>query len=247
MPEIYVEHLKQQLAIVSTLQKAQAARRYFPHGIQCIGANAADIRLIIKQFHIDNSELTPSELLSITESLIQTSQYSEEIMLAYGLINKSVKKHYDDDLLQRFEYWLENYANNWALVDDLCMKTLYNFLIARPHLIEQTQKWAYSEVSWCRRASNVAWVKFIHRKIGKTVYQLDKRLVFKNCDLLIHDPDEYVQKSIGWLLKVTAVHHKNDVINYLKQHHDVMPRVTIRYAIEKLPQEERAHILKECR
>lgn len=245
LPSKYVLSLKQHLTDISTPEKAQSARRYFPHGINCIGANAFDIKLIIKQFHLDNSALSAEQMLAITEDLLLQAEYSEEVMVAYGLINKFVKKHYDDRLLIRFEYWLENYANNWALVDDLCMKTLFNFLMARPHLIEQTQKWAYSEVSWCRRASNVAWVKFINRKIGRTTYQLKKDLVFKNCGLLIEDPDEFVQKSIGWLLKVTAVHHQQAVLDYIKMNYHIMPRSTIRYALEKVDKPTRDFILKE--
>ncbi|MCF2948262.1 DNA alkylation repair protein [Paraglaciecola aquimarina] len=247
MPTQHVLKLKQHLVEVSTPEKAQSAKRYFPYGINCIGANAADIKHIIKQFHLENATLSAEQALAITEALLKQAEYSEEVMLAYGLITKFVKKHYDDSLLDRFKFWLEHYANNWALVDDLCMKTLFQFLMARPHLIEQTQKWAYSDVSWCRRASNVAWVKFIHRKIGKTVYQLDKKLVFKNCDLLLEDKDEFVQKSVGWLLKVTAVHHQDDVLLYLEKNHQSMPRATIRYALEKVPKPTREQFMRDYR
>lgn len=236
--------VKQQLTEISTPEKAESSKRYFPHGIHCIGANAADIKLIVKQFHLDNPALNAEQMLAITEDLLLWAEFSEEVMVAYGLINKFVKKNYDDNLLQRFEFWLEHYANNWALVDDLCMKTLFNFLMARPHLIEQTQKWARSEVSWCRRASNVVWVKFIKRPIGKNIYWLDKELVFKNCDLLLQDPDEFVQKSIGWLLKVTAVYHQKAVVDYIKDNYQVMPRSTIRYALEKVDKPIRDFILK---
>ncbi|WP_212668768.1 DNA alkylation repair protein [Pseudoalteromonas sp. NBT06-2] len=105
--------------------------------------------------------------------------------------------------------------------------------------MEQTQHWAYSEVPWCRRASNVVWVKFIHRKIGKSIYCLDKKLIFKNCDLLLNDEDEYVQKSIGWLLKITSIHHEKDVIEYIEVHFTAMTRATIRYAIEKMDTDTR--------
>ena len=247
IPSEYVLHIKQQLAEVSTSEKAQSSKRYFPQGINCVGANAADIKQIIKQFHIDHANLTPEQVLCITEDIIQHSEFSEEIMVAYGLINKFVKKHYDDSLLQRFEYWLENYANNWALVDDLCMKALFNFLMARPHLIEKTQVWAQSNVSWCRRASNVAWVKFIRRPIGHSIYYLNIELVFNNCDLLIGDPDEFVQKSVGWLLKVTAIHHQNEVLDYLKINHQNMQRSTIRYALEKVDKSSRQKLLLECK
>ncbi|MDO6423900.1 DNA alkylation repair protein [Saccharophagus degradans] len=230
----YANTLKRHLLDLSTPAKAEASRRYFPHGIVCVGANAADIKFVVKHFLENHPQLTPEQLLAITETVLERAEYSEEKMVAYGLISKHVKKHYDDTLLQRFRYWLENYANNWALVDDLCMKTLFNFFMARPHLIEHTKEWAYSDVSWCRRASNVAWVKFIKRKIGKTEYKLDKKLIFENCSLLISDQDEFVQKSIGWLLKVTAAEHEKDVLAFIEKNAKNMPRGTIRYALEKV-------------
>lgn len=241
--ESYVQELKTSLAKVSSPLKAKASERYFPSGINCLGVNASDIKSVITNFHKLHNELTANQVLFISESLLYKAQYSEEVMLAFGLINKFVKKYYNDDLLLRFEFWLENYASNWSLVDDLCIKTIYQFLLTRPHLIEQTQHWVYSEVSWCRRASNVVWVKFINRKIGKSTYCLDKKLIFKNCDTLLNDPDEYVQKSIGWLLKVTSVHHEKDVATYIESNYKRMTRATIRYAIEKMPAGIRKRLL----
>jgi 3-methyladenine DNA glycosylase AlkD len=242
-PNDYRTTLVQQLKQVSTVEKAASARRYFPSGINCLGANAGDIKLIITHFYQSNPQCTPELALAITETLLLNAQYNEEKLLAFGLINKFVRKHYDDELFHRFEYWLENYANNWAQVDDLCIKTIYQFLMARPHLIEKTERWAYSNCSWCRRASNVVWVKFIKRNIRGDIYSLDTRLVFKNCDLLLHDNDEFVQKSIGWLLKVTSVHHESAVIDYLQVNITHMTRSTVRYAIEKMNADTRHQIL----
>lgn len=230
----YKNDLFERLQQRASKEKAAASQRFFPHKIRCIGANAADIKAIIKEFHTRHSDLPPSECLAIAEHVLANATYSEEKMVAYGLVQKHVKKHYDDTLLNRFEYWLEHYADNWALVDDLCLKAIYNFLMARPHLIPRTQHWADSSVSWCRRASNVVWVKFIKRKIGKNEYKLDKQLIFNQCLTLLLDEDEYVQKSIGWLLKVTAIEHQQDVLAFLQQHHSKMPRSTIRYALEKV-------------
>lgn len=246
--DIYFTRIRADLERISTPAKATASRRYFPHGINCIGASAADIKLIIKNFQTDYAELNAHETLAITEYVLSQAEFNEEILLAFGLINKFVKlspkrqENYGDDLLLRFEYWLEHYANNWSLVDDLCIKTIYQFLLSRPHLIVKTQHWAHSEVSWCRRASNVVWVKFIKRKMGKTTYYLDKELVFKNCDLLLEDDDEFVQKSIGWLLKVTSVEHEADVIAYINKNYSKLTRSTLRYAIEKMDEHTRKMI-----
>ena len=246
--ENYAARIKTDLANVSSVEKAESSRRYFPNGIHCCGANAADIKLIVKTFQEKYSQLTAEQTLSLIEYLLENAEFNEEKLIAFALLNTFVKRHYEDDLLQRFEYWLEHYADNWALVDDLCIKTIYQFLMARPHLIETTQHWAHSKVSWCRRASNVVWVKFIKRKIGKTTYYLNKELVFQNCDLLMSDSDEFVQKSIGWLLKVTATEHEADVITYLekflaKDSSTKIPRSTLRYAIEKMETPTRKRLL----
>jgi 3-methyladenine DNA glycosylase AlkD len=243
MCELHWKRIKTDLKRVSTAKKAESSRRYFPHGINCIGATALDIKLIILNFQTDNEDIKAIEMLAITEYILLNAEFSEEILVAFGLINKFIKSNYDDDLLLRFEFWLENYATNWSHVDDLCIKTIYQFFLSRPHLIEKTNHWAYSKVSWCRRASNVVWVKFVKRKIGKSNYYLKKELVFENCTLLINDKDEFVQKSIGWLLKATSLHHQHDVINYIEKNFEEMPRSTMRYAIEKMEPSTRKYIL----
>ena len=245
--ETYKQEIIKSLKAISTEKKAIASRRYFPLGINCIGANAADIKLIITSFHHYNSNLSAEQTLCITEYLLKNAHYNEEVLIAFGLINKFVKRHYQDDLLHRFEYWLEHYISNWSQVDDLCIKTIYLFFMTRPHLITTTQHWRLSQVSWCRRASNVVWVKFVKRKIGKSIYCLDKKLIFKNCDQLILDNDDYVQKSVGWLLKVTAIHYEEDVISYLKNNYTKMTRPTIRYAIEKMHTNTKKEILSSTR
>ncbi len=242
--EIFINRIKRDLKKASTAEKAESMRRYFPDGINCIGATAPDLKIIVNNFQSDYAELTAIEMLSLTENILKKAEYSEEILVAYQLINKFVKNNYDDDLLLRFEYWLENYSTNWALVDDLCIKTIYLFLLTRPYLIENTQHWAHSEVSWCRRASNVVWVKFVKRRIGNSVYYLDKELVFKNCDLLIGDEDVYVQKSVGWLLKATSLQHESEVVEYIRRNFEKMERTTISYALEKMDANNRRDLLR---
>ena len=232
-----------QLKQLRSDKKANTSRRYFTHEVAIFGVNATDIKQIIKDFHEKHTDIPPENLLCLTEYLLENAEFHEEKLVAFGLLNKVVKRNFDDTLMQRFEFWLENYADNWALVDDLCLKTIYQFLLSRPHLIEQTQHWIYTSSPWCRRAGNVVWVKFINRKIGKSTYKLDKKLIFKNCDHLLNDPDIFVQKSIGWLLKVTAAYHLEDVIDYLSSNIKRLNRLTLRYAIEKMDAETRKHLL----
>ena len=98
----------------------------------------------------------------------------------------------------------------------LCLKTIYQFLLHHVNLISNIQKWTHSDSNWCRRASNVVMIKFLNRKIDKkTIYRIDKKLLFNNCLALIHDTDIYVQKSIGWLLKEASVFYRDEVSRFL--------------------------------
>jgi 3-methyladenine DNA glycosylase AlkD len=58
---------------------------------------------------------------------------------------------------------------------------------------------------WARRAGNVALVKLVRRTIRGERYELPLEVIFGNTSRLLDDPEIYVQKSVGWLLKVTAV------------------------------------------
>lgn len=231
------------LLAISTPEKAKSAQRYFPHDLDCYGANAKDIQGVVKTFQKKHSIVTANETLKLSEYILSRRPKHEMKLVAFALVEKFVRKHYDDTLLETFKYWLEAYADNWAQVDDLCLKAIYKFLLARPYLIENTNDWALSSGPWCKRASNVVWVKFVYRKIGSDIYQLNTRLIFHNCQLLLEDKDEYVQKSIGWLLKATSVYHQSDVESFLIKHHHKITRETLRYAIEKMSKEKRKAIL----
>jgi 3-methyladenine DNA glycosylase AlkD len=47
------------------------------------------------------------------------------------------------------------------------------------------------------------------------------------------------QKGCGWLLKETGKTHSKDVIAFVMDRQDEMPRVSFRYALEKLPEQMR--------
>lgn len=64
--------------------------------------------------------------------------------------------------------------------------------------------------------------------------------IFEIADALLMDPDDMVQKGIGWLLKTASEAHQDEVFNYLMHHKDQMPRTSLRYALEKMPAEKRA-------
>jgi 3-methyladenine DNA glycosylase AlkD len=46
-----------------------------------------------------------------------------------------------------------------------------------------------------------------------------------------------VQKGYGWMLKAASQAHQQEVFNYVMRNKAIMPRTSLRYAIEKMPRE----------
>lgn len=53
------------------------------------------------------------------------------------------------------------------------------------------------------------------------------------------DKDDMVQKGYGWMLKAASEANQERVFDYVMSKKNVMPRTSLRYAIEKMPQELR--------
>lgn len=75
--------------------------------------------------------------------------------------------------------------------------------------------------------------------------QLD--LVFEVADLLLKDDVALVRKGYGWLLKEASKTYPQEVLEYAMSKRDTMPRDSLRYATEKLPDELRRQALEKHR
>ncbi len=64
-------------------------------------------------------------------------------------------------------------------------------------------------------------------------------------DSLLTDSDDMVQKGYGWMLKVASETYQQEVFEYVMKNKTSMPRTTLRYAIEKMPQDWRREAMKK--
>jgi 3-methyladenine DNA glycosylase AlkD len=63
--------------------------------------------------------------------------------------------------------------------------------------------------------------------------------VFEISNSLLKDKDDLVQKGYGWLLKEASRLHQKEVFEYVMKNKRNMPRMALRYAIEKLSRDLR--------
>lgn len=52
-------------------------------------------------------------------------------------------------------------------------------------------------------------------------------------------------KGYGWLLKDLAITGQKDVFDYIMKNKRILPRVSLRYAIERMPKEMRAEAMEK--
>ncbi|MEU2912975.1 DNA alkylation repair protein [Streptomyces massasporeus] len=209
-------------------------QRYFPHEIRALGVGNAAVAEIAADYFRDRRDTPAATRLLLAEELLAHAEYHEEVLLGFAVLHKVARTGLGEELLDRCLHWLETYVSNWAQCDDMCLKLLYPFFLGHLELIPRTRSWTESASPWARRAANVAVVKFVRRKVGRTLFELPLSHVLDNCVRLMHDDDTYVQKGSGWLLKVTAEAHPDEVAEFLRTWHTEMPRDTFRYAVEKM-------------
>lgn len=63
-------------------------------------------------------------------------------------------------------------------------------------------------------------------------------------DLLMEDKNDLVRKGYGSMLKVLSVKEPQLVYDYLMKYKDIMPRVSFRYALEKMDQDRKIELMR---
>lgn len=241
-PDQAAGQLREALTSLGDAGFAEAVQRYFPHRVAALGVSNAAVAGLAREYFRAHA-FSPAERLEIAELVLERARHHEEVVLGFAVVQQVVRRNFDAALLDRFRRWLETFVTNWAQCDDLCLKAIYPFFLGHPQLITSTQSWLDSSSPWARRAANVSMVKFVRRAIGGEVYELPLEVVFRNALRLIDDPEPYVQKSVGWLLKAAANEHPQEVAGFLRRNGHGMKRETLRIAIEKLEPSLRRSLL----
>ena len=130
-------------------------------------------------------------------------------------------------------------ASNWNLVDLSAPKILGHWLLLPTRLGDKraiVDELAASTNLWRQRMSMVCtW---------KTSQQGDPSWCLRYAEWHLHHPHDLMHKAVGWMLREMGKRCSMDLLRqFLEQHVHEMPRTALRYAIEKMPPDERRHWL----
>jgi 3-methyladenine DNA glycosylase AlkD len=123
--------------------------------------------------------------------------------------------------------------NNWDLVDLGAPYVVGGYLADKPRDILYVL--ARSANVWERRTAIVATAAFL--KAGEV------EDTFAIAVVLRHDAHDLIQKAVGGWLRAAGKHNQPQLLRFLDAHAATMPRTMLRYAIEHVDQEQRAHYL----
>lgn len=212
------------------------ALNYFKEKITLYGVRSPEVKKISALFFQKLPNRDKKTIFAICEKLWQGGRNEEENIAANWTWR--IKKQIEEKDFPIFEKWVSSYVGNWASCDDFCCHSLGELIFRSPNLCKETEKWTKSPKLWLRRASAVCLIYSLRRKKA-----LDE--CFKIADTLLNDAEDLVQKGYGWMLKEAYNEFPEQIIKYISKNRLKMPRVALRYAIEKMPEKIRKEMLKK--
>lgn len=115
------------------------------------------------------------------------------------------------------------WIDNWGMVDRAAPYVVGGYLYDKDR--SPLYKLATSKNAMERRTAIVATYYFVRKN------EIDD--TFKIAEILINDTDEYVQKAVGSWIREAGKRDEQQLKLFLDKHAGSMPRITLRYAIEK--------------
>lgn len=223
-----IQQLRQELINKIDEKTRISSAHFFKESIKCYGIKSVDVGEIAKNSFSLVKDLPKDEIFNLCETLWQSGMLEETFVACHW--SYSLHKKFEPEDFERFRNWVLKYVDNWASCDTFCNHTLGTLVEMYPQFLRDLKQMAHHENRWMRRAAAVTLI--IPARRGLFLND-----IFEIADILLMDKDDMVQKGYGWMLKVAANKHLLEVYDYVISKKSVMPRTSLRYAIEKMPLE----------
>ena len=175
--------------------------------------------------------------LSLDETLeLLHSKWHEDRLLALLLLVRRFDAADETERAEIYRLYLANTGriNNWDLVDSSAPQIVGAFLWNNSR--QPLRQLARSSNLWERRIAIMATFYFIRQ--GES----DETLGIAR--ILLRDHHDLIHKAVGWMLREVAQRDRAAARRFLDEHAARMPRVMLRYTIEKFPEPERQRYLR---
>jgi 3-methyladenine DNA glycosylase AlkD len=226
--------VRAELAELADPKRATGLHRYlrmepggYGEGDQAVGVAVPDQRKIAGRHWRACSPADAEALL--------TSPVHEERLTALFILVRRFQKATDAERKEIYDLLLRHtrYVNNWDLVDSSAPYIVGPWLLDKDR--SDLDRLARSDQLWDRRIAIMATFAFIKAN--------DYEWTFRLSEVLINDPHDLIHKAVGWMLREVGNRDRAAEEAFLVRWYHAMPRVMLRYAIEKFPPGRRQEYL----
>ena len=192
------------------------------------GIGMGQVFKLAKEFQAE----PPSEIEKLLESddhLVRVGAVSIMDWQARARMTPDERRH------ELFDLYIRRHdrIDTWDLVDRSAIHVVGEYLVDKPRDI--LADLARSPRPMERRTAILSTYAFIRRNDLDDTYRI--------AETLANDPDELVAKAVGWMLREAGKRDRARLVLFLEAHAPTMPRVMLRYSIEKLDKAERDRLL----
>jgi 3-methyladenine DNA glycosylase AlkD len=221
-----------------TARRSDEQRRRYERSLssgpqdEFLGVRMGDVFALAKDFR----GLPLDEIERLLESPVHEARVAA---LSVMDLQARSKRTSPDRREQLFDLYLRrtDRIDSWDLVDRGCVNVVGGYLFDKPR--EPLFRLARSSNPWERRTAIVSTLYFIRRD--------DAEDSFRVAAILRRDSHDLVQKATGGVLREAGKKDTDGLVSFLEEHAAEMPPVMLRYAIERLEPEQRAHFRERGR
>ena len=236
----YMESLHNEEQRRQLMRFFKTGKGQYGEGDEFLGLKVPQTREVVKQ----SKDLPLSEVPELL-----TCRWHEVrlcgLLILVSMFERLAKKRleYDADAIKRRDeivrMYLDNadHVNNWDLVDLSAPRIIGSWLMLPTALGDHqaiVDGLANSDSLWRQRISMVCtWM---------TSRKGDASWCLRYAEWHLHHKHDLMHKAVGWMLREMGKQVSMDLLrDFLRKHAHDMPRTALRYAIEKMTEEERKY------
>lgn len=229
------KYIQQSLRQYSTPERKRNVERFFKtgkgqygEGDEFIGVSNPDIRKIAREY----KDISLDEI----ELLLHSPIHEDRLCALILLVNKNKKATPEQrkDIAKMYIVNLQ-YINNWDLVDLSAHYILGRAIADGIQPMSILDELANSPILWERRIAIISTMYFISQR--------DINPSLNIAQILLTDTEDLIHKAVGWTLREAWKKQPQKVEQFLINNYTQLPRTTLRYAIERFPEDKRLRFL----
>lgn len=221
-----VKSFLKQLQKLGNAERAGAHQRYHKSKREHWGVTLPECDQFVRTF---SKTLTEQELLLLANKLWETDLFDPMMCAGKILTLRRIKP--SRELWKMIISFLKH-VDGWAL-EDLLAHVAWKCLLSNEENLDEVEAWTKHSNFWMRRAALVYTLPYA--KPGRNPERM-----LDWASGYVNDPEWFIQKAIGWWLRVLGEHNPERVCLFLKSHWMSLKGVARKEATRKLDKKYQA-------